>query len=81
MLNGAIKFIIKVDQYGEVEVHNGSDQEISGTNTGNLADTAIDLGAANKLIHFDSLAIMGYGPEASVTQVCVKRLNCTWYCS
>ncbi len=81
MLSGAIKFIIKVERYGDVEVHNESDQEISGTNTGILSETAMDLGAANKLIHFDSLAIMGYGTEATVTHVCVKRANCTWYCS
>lgn len=80
MLTGKIKFIIYVDENGEVEVHDGSNQEISGPNKGMLADTAMDLGAANKLIKFDSLAVMGYGTERIVTQVCIKRANCTWYC-
>ena len=75
------KFIIYVDENGEVDIRDGSNQEIPESNQGVLTEKAMNLGAANKLIKFDSLAIMGVGADRLVTMVCVKRADCRWYCS
>ena len=77
----SISFIIRVDDQGGVSVHNGSDEVIVGPdNTGNLGTTPVNLDAANKLIKYDSLTILGFGTDQIVTKVCVKRADCTWYC-
>jgi len=81
MLTGTIKFIINVNDTGEFEVRSGSNEEISGDYKGTLPDEPMDLSAANKLLMYDSLAIMGFGSGEIITRVCVKRANCTWYCS
>jgi hypothetical protein len=86
MLTGTLKFIININDQGDIEVLDGHGEPVADPNRGSLTGTdaelarAVDLSNAPKLLKFDSLAIMGYGSDRAVTMVCIKRANCTWYC-
>jgi hypothetical protein len=82
MNGGNIKFVITIDDCGNVTVLNGNGEPIADDNMGSLSTTPMSLHDQTELVFFDSFAVMGLGgPDKVIQHLCVKRANCTWYCS